>query len=177
MNKRRFLSLCGAFGGLAAAPAWGLYDPPPDALLAAGVGAWRGTLTYRDYQNPDRMVTLPTRVSGALISPDELALYYVYDDGPGKTVYSYERLRLDVAAKRLTSLSGVSKPGSTDYMVTLLEAGAQGAQLNYERLVDDGVDHFEWRLTPRTWLLTKREVRSGRDDVVRSRYEFTRDAG
>ncbi|MGH8238576.1 MAG: hypothetical protein ACREXP_16350, partial [Steroidobacteraceae bacterium] len=79
-----------------------LYDPAPDAAFAAVQGAWKGSLTDRDYSKPDRLVTLPTRLFVALGSPNQLVLHFVFDDGPAKTVYSYERMQFDFASNELT---------------------------------------------------------------------------
>jgi hypothetical protein len=59
---------------LASGSASALYNPAPDPSLAAVQGEWVGTLTYRDYSQPDKMVTLPTRVFIALGAPSELVL-------------------------------------------------------------------------------------------------------
>ena len=75
-----------------------LYDPAPVAALTAIEGAWQGTLEYRDYQPPFKRVTLPTRLYVAVASPKELTLHYIFDDGPQKTVHSYDRLAIDLDA-------------------------------------------------------------------------------
>ena len=75
-----------------------LYDPAPAAALTSIEGAWQGTLEYRDYQPPFKRVTLPTRLYVAVASPKELALHYIFDDGPKKTVHSYDRLAIDLDA-------------------------------------------------------------------------------
>ena len=67
----------------------------PRSLL----GDWQGTLEYRDYAPPHGRVRLPTTL--AVTPGDEPAavvLTYTYDDGPGKTVTSVERLRVDPAS-------------------------------------------------------------------------------
>ena len=66
-------------------------------FAAALTGAWSGTLEYRDYRS-DRRVTLPTqlRVSGG--ESGRLEFAYTYDDGPGKTVTSRDRITIDAAA-------------------------------------------------------------------------------
>lgn len=172
MRKR---SLLAALGAVVARPALALYDPPPAALLLAAPGTWSGTLAYRDYQNPDRRVTLRTRLSVTLAGPEELALFYVFDDGPGKTVYSYERMAFDLARKALVWTSGTAKPSRTEYGITAAEAKDGGALLRFERAVDGGIDRHVFELQPRRWALAKTEVRAGKDDLERSRYEFVRD--
>ncbi len=92
----------GASAAFAAWPVAAQYPPSPDATLAAVQGAWRGTLTYRDDARPDRNVVLATRLHAALVAPTELALHDVFDDGPGKTVHSYERMAFDFAGGTVT---------------------------------------------------------------------------
>ena len=65
-----------------------------DRLEAALAGSWTGTLTYRDYRS-DRRVTLPTKLVVEAVGPGQLTLAYTYDDGPGKTVTSQERITID----------------------------------------------------------------------------------
>ena len=66
-------------------------------------GHWSGTLTYKDYRDPTRRVTLPTLLD---ISHERdsaaLRLVFTYDDGPGKTVYSYDRLAFDASGAVMT---------------------------------------------------------------------------
>lgn len=111
-----------------------LYDPAPADALAAAEGVWTGTLTYRDYSDPDREVTLPTRLFVTLGAPDELVLHYIYDDGPGKTVHSYERMRFDTAAGTLLWRSGPGADDATEYRLQPTADGATpGAHFTLER--------------------------------------------
>lgn len=174
MHRR---SLVLALGALAARPAFALYDPNPAQGLSAAIGSWAGTLVYADYQKPDRRVTLRVKMVATLTAPDELALYYVFDDGPGKTVYSYERMAFDGAAQQLVWTSGTAKPSRSEYRVTSSEASDAGTKIQFERAVEGGIDKYTLEVKPRTWLLSKVEVRSGKDDLQRSRYEFTRAEG
>ena len=57
-------------------------------------GKWSGTLEYRDYRS-DRRVTLPTLLVVDSGGPGRLTFDYTYDDGPGKTVSSQERVTID----------------------------------------------------------------------------------
>ncbi len=98
--KAALLVLAGLCLGVSRAGA--LYDPKPMPALAACEGAWVGTLEYKDYSQPDRRVTLPTRLSATLAASNALALHYVFDDGPGKVVHSYERLEINLDARSVT---------------------------------------------------------------------------
>ena len=115
MHKRNLLL---SLTALLAKPALALYDPKPNAALLPALGAWRGTLVYADYQNPGKFVTLQARLVVSLADPDELSLYYVFDDGPGKTVYSYERMVFDLSKNELTWVCGVTKPNTSRYKIT-----------------------------------------------------------
>jgi hypothetical protein len=96
---RRWMATALLISLIAGTPALALYDPKPVEPLAQFEGAWIGSLTYKDYQDPTREVTLPTQMFVALAEPGKLALHYVYDDGPKKIVHSYEALSIDLAAK------------------------------------------------------------------------------
>lgn len=66
------------------------------AVHAALAGSFAGALRYRDYQDSARFVVLPTELTGVLSADStSVQLDFVYDDGPGKTVRSSDRLALD----------------------------------------------------------------------------------
>lgn len=169
MRKR---SLLLSLGFLCGKPAFALYDPKPSDLLAPAIGSWRGTLTYADYQSPGKLVTLPARLVVTLVGPEELSLYYVFDDGPGKIVYSYERMALDTSRSELTWISGVTKPNTSKYRIASANAHGDGAKIDFERTVDSGLDTYTLEVTARILSLTKREARTGQQDLQRSKYEF-----
>jgi hypothetical protein len=169
MQKRTFLLTLGAF---AVRPASALYDPKPIAFLEAATGIWRGTLTYRDYQKPDRMVTLNTVLTASLSDPDELALYYVFNDGPGKTVYSYERMKFDFAGRELIWNSGTSRPSRVQYKMTSSSVQEGRSALMFETIQDTPTDQYSLEITKKTLLLTKYEAAAGLDKILRSKYEF-----
>lgn len=173
MHKRNFLLAIGAF---AAKPAWALYDPKPNALLAPAIGSWRGTLTYADYQKPGQLVTLEAKLAVSLSGPDELALYYAFDDGPGKIVYSYERMLFDFSKNEMAWLSGTSKPETIQYKVTSAKLIDANSVFQFERTVEAGVDKYDFAIKARSWALTKRELRAGKADLQRSKYEFTKES-
>jgi hypothetical protein len=171
MRKR---SLLLAVGTLAVRPASALYDPKPIGLLELAPGTWSGSLTYRDYQKPDKMVRLPTTMVASLVAPEELALYYVFDDGPGKTVYSYERMKVDLAAGQLLWSSGTTKPSRSEYQITSASSSAGKSALAFEKRSDAGSDRYSLEVTKSTWSLTKYELQLGGAETLRNRYEFSR---
>jgi len=95
--------------GLPTRSAFALYDATPDADLSTMQGEWRGELSYLDYSGSGKRVTLPTKVFVALAAPSRLVLHYVFDDGPGKTVYSYEQMSFDLARGSLQWKTGDSE--------------------------------------------------------------------
>ena len=171
MQKRSFLF---ALGTLALRPAHALYDPQPIAHLAGAPGAWEGSLTYRDYQKPDRMVTLKAAMTVSLAAPDELALYYVFDDGPGKTVYSYERMKFDLGARQLLWISGTGQPKRTEYVITSATAQDGKSAVAFEKTDGTRTDSYLFGLTGKHWSLTKHESLAGAAASLRSRYEFVK---
>jgi len=158
-------------------PASALYDPKPIPFLEAATGTWAGTLTYRDYQKPDRTVSLKTVMTATLVAPDELALYYVFDDGPGKTVYSYERMTFDLAAHRVLWSSGISKPSRMEYVITAHSAKEGRHALAFETTQDAETQTYALEFSAKDWLLTKHESSEGQEKVLRSKYELMKRAG
>jgi hypothetical protein len=171
MHKRTFLF---SLAALATRPAIALYDPKPNGLLEGVTGAWKGTLTYRDYQNPDKMVVLQMRVAVSMTGPDELALFYVFDDGPGKTVYSYERMSFNVPKGELVWVSGNTKISTNTYRITAATTADRIAKIAFEKTADLGVDRHLFEISPRAWMLSKTEVKSGGVEALRSKYELTK---
>lgn len=170
--QRRTLLL--ALGSIAASPAKALYDPKPIALLDRAPGRWVGSLTYRDYQKPDKMVTLKTAMIVSLAAPNELILYYVFDDGPGKTVYSYERMSFDLAANRLIWDSGTSKPDHSEYKITATEVLEAKSSLVFEKKSETRNDKCFLEITTSNWSLVKYEISAEGTENLRSKYEFER---
>ena len=171
MQKRTLLL---SFGAFVLRPANALYDPKPIALLEMTTGSWEGSLTYRDYQKPDRMVALKTAVTVSLVAPDELALYYVFDDGPGKIVYSYERMKFDLVANQLIWNSGTSKPSLNEYKITSSRTEKAKSTLTFEKSADAGTDRYSFEIDKKTWVLTKYEIAPGVKESLRSKYEFSK---
>ena len=169
MHKRTFLF---SLAALATQPAIALYDPKPNGLLEGAAGAWKGTLTYRDYQNPDKMVVLPTRLAVSMGGPDELTLYYVFDDGPGKIVYSYERMLFNVLKSEFVWASGIAKPTSNTYRLTAATTVDRTSKIAFEKASDSGVDRYAFEISPRAWTLSKVEVKSSGIETLRNKYEL-----
>lgn len=171
MHRRTLLA---ASATACASPAWALYDARPNPLLALVPGAWSGSLTYRDWRNPDKLVTLPCKLSAALLAPEELALFYVFDDGPGKVVHSYERMGFDFKAGTLTWLSGASQPSTTRCVVTSTSSGSEESRIQFERSVDDRTDKYVMAVSRTALSLGKTEFSASGAQTFRNNYQFRR---
>jgi hypothetical protein len=170
--SRRILLACLAL--VASVPAWALYDPAPDPVLGGLEGAWHGTLTYRDYSDANRIVKLPTQLFVTLGSPDELVMHYVYDDGPGKVVHSYEAVRFDFASRRVAWVSGVKERSeSADRIVSDQQDGAV-RHIVVESDEDGKLARHSFEFAPDRLRMRKDEIDAAGQGTFRDSYEFTR---
>jgi hypothetical protein len=98
----------------------------PARIYAALIGRWAGSLEYKDYRDPRRRVTLPTRLD-VRIAPDSasLALRFTYDDGPGKTVYGDDVFTMDTEGTMVAWGSTKDEPRQA-YVVQSLSADSAG---------------------------------------------------
>jgi hypothetical protein len=159
---------------VAALPAWALYDPKPDATLAAIEGEWNGSLTYRDYSDPDRIVTLSTDLFVTLGSPLELVMHYVYDDGPGKVVHSYETMRFDFEGGRVTWISGVKERTESTGRIVSDSRDGTTRRLVIESTDDGNVARHTYEFGAGQFGMRKDEIDAEGKSTFRDRYEFTR---
>lgn len=173
MTMRAFLLTCAL---LLSAPAHALYDPAPDAMLVQMQGQWQGTLTYSDYSEAGKQVTLPTRLYVAPASPDSLTLHYVFDDGQGKTVYSYESMRFDLARNEVTWRSGASEMSQNVSRIVSNVQDGDVRRLVFERMDEGKTLRYTLEMGADLMVLQRHEV--GADGVAqfRNRYAFTRAA-
>ncbi len=150
------------------------YDPAPLLDIAGAQGAWQGTLTYDDYSEPGKLVTLPTKLFVAMSAPTELVLNYVFDDGPGKTVYSYERMRFDMSDNEVTWSSGIAKSAKTKARIVsnTLEDGAR--RMVFESGPKAGFERYTLELSDTSMTLVKEEIEGAGSPQFRNRYEFRR---
>ena len=159
---------------LCAGSVFALYDPKPDEALSAVQGAWKGSLTYRDYGKPDRLVTLPTRLFVALSAPNELVFHYVFDDGPSKTVFSYEKMNFDFANNQLSWTSGSSEKSLSIFHITSNTSEGGARRLTFEGRSGATTDRYTLVLSPRELGLAKDEVSATGAPLFRNKYEFSR---
>lgn len=160
---------------VAVQPAFALYDPKPEAALSAVQGEWSGSLTYRDYSEPKRLVTLPTRLFIALSAPNELVLHYAFDDGPSKTVYSYEKMRFDFVGRQVAWSSGDEENVSV-CAITADSTNDAIRALVFERNDANGIKRFSLALSARALSLAEDEVGTSGVASFRNKYVFSRPA-
>ncbi len=157
-----------------------LYDPPPAAALASVEGAWQGTLQYRDYQPPYKRVTLPVRLFVAASSPRELALHYVFNDGPGKTVHSYDRIALDLDAGTVR-FSGLKPEHTSVVNILSRKSSADMLELVAERTEESKgepkvveVVRYRIRLGAAAFEVLKTAGPAGAEGEFKNEYVFRR---
>lgn len=176
LHRRSALSTLGALLALPALPSWALYDPVPDAALAEVQGAWQGSLAYRDYSPPHGLVTLPARLFVALTGPQALALHFVYADGPTKTVFSYEQLRFDFAARQLAWASGPAGESVRTHAITARSQDGATTTLRLERQADGQATRHTLLLSASQLQLVHEELRPSGEASLRSRHALLRPA-
>jgi hypothetical protein len=159
---------------LSGLPALAANDPRPEAPLAAVLGEWRGSLTYRDVSTPDRMVTLPTRLFVSAVAPDEIALHYVHDDGPGKTVFGYERMRFEFASNTLLWISGAVEKTALVGRIVASDNATGVHRYVVETTKDRALSRYTMEFGARSLSLQKDEVAAGGQAQMRNRYAFAR---
>ena len=167
-------TLVAILAAVAAAPA-----QVSDPYVAALTGRWAGTLEYRDYRS-DRRVTLPT-VLVVKPSSDGLELAYTYDDGPGKTVRSVERITIGAgrATYRIQNGDGTYDATFAADGLRAFSGAAGTVVLNGKGTEND--QPVDLRITivvsAGTFSMLRESRLSGSDWRFRNQYQFTRDAG
>jgi hypothetical protein len=144
---------------------------------AALTGKWTGALEYRDYRS-DQRVTLPTTLVISQDAPGVLTFEYVYDDGPGKTVRSQERITVDTEKSTYRvqngdgtydatfAATGVAEFGPGSPAVVLLGRGDEnGVMVDLRTTI---------QLGPASLTMLRESRRPGEEWLFRNRYAFTR---
>ena len=138
----------------------------PARLGAALAGAWHGSLTYRDYGSGKKVV-LPTRASIEAATDGILALGFIYDDGPGKTVHSTDTWALSADGRSLRMnhdalvVNDYRAGTAGDVLLVALGTGAENAKPVEVRMVvlrlgDVLTISRATRQPDRAWLLRHR---------------------
>ena len=146
-------------------------------LTAALAGNWTGTLEYRDYRS-DRRVTLPTTLAVSGDGINVLLFSYVYDDGPGKTVRSTDRITIDPVARTYRiqngdgtydatfAASGLAEFGPASHTVVLTGKGEENGvavDLRTTLTLDGG-----------SLTMLRESKKPGEDWLFRNQYRLTR---
>ena len=172
MHTKGFLLLLTVFL-VSSTPVLAQYPPAPEKNLAAIQGEWKGTLTYKDYQPPHDLVKLPTEMIVALSSPSTLILTMKFDDGPDKTVWSYETMHFDFPAKTLKwSSHGTEAP--LLFLLTRIEEDDSDLRLTFNQNKKGTVTEYEAIFTNDALSLVRNEISSEGEKTFRNRYELTR---
>lgn len=153
-----------------------LWIQAPHPLIAALAGQWTGTLEYRDYRS-ERRVTLPTKLL-VTQSASVLEFAYEYDDGPGKTVRSRDRVTIDASAATYRvqnsdgtydatfAINGLAGFGKGSDTVVLIGKGTEN---------DAPVDlRITLSVTPKQITMERESRKAGEEWMFRNRYVLTR---
>jgi len=179
MNRRHTFGLLAAAAALCALPgasAWAAEDPPPEAVLAALLGQWQGTMSYHDPAQGARSVNLPTRLYTSLIGPDEVALYFVYADGAGKSRYGYERLRFEFASDTLIWIRGAVERTALVGRIVSSTSEANLKRYVVDTTKDGVLTRYTFEFSPSSFTMTKDEMGAGGQANHLNRYTFQRPA-
>jgi hypothetical protein len=120
------------------------------------------------------MVTLPTKAYVSMLAPDELALHFVYDDGPGKTVYGYERLRFEFASDTLILVTGATE--RTALVGRIVATANEGGVRRYvvDTTKDRALTRYTFEFGPAAFTMKKDEIDASGKALNRNRYAFQR---
>lgn len=168
MNRRHLL---GSLALLAAPPAFALYEPAPLDLFKHLPGTWRGALTYRDWSPPHRLVSLPCTLYAALTSPREASLFFVFQDGPGKVVYSYDRWTVDASGDALAWVSGEDR---SSYQLTKMPSDDTEQSFSLRRNLDGKAYLQRVSVSAGSFRLQKVEVAADGSETFMNGYELSR---
>jgi hypothetical protein len=148
-------------------------------FLAGAEGEWAGTLIYKEASQPDKRVTQPTMLFVARTAPDEIALHYVFEDGPGKIEHAYERMKFDLAANRVSWLSGPKGENARDYRISARALDGNTYRITLDRGERNDKDEpvrlrYELAFDPHGMNFLHEDAVGGAPLAFRSRYQLER---
>lgn len=169
------LAIAGGRECVAQGTSGGMPAPAAGELNVLLRGEWRGVLEYKDYQKPDKRVTLPTTLSVANGFAEGVSMHWVYDDGPGKTVIEDDRFVM--AADRATlDWTGLKDKEATIWTVRSYTRTSEGGlKVVMER---EGMDDNKPATIRDTIVLSRmsfgvlKEVRFGAGEAFTFRHEY-----
>jgi len=145
----------------------------PDVLA----GNWSGTLEHRDYRS-DRRVTLPTKLVVEPDGPGRLTFAYTYDDGPGKTVTSQERITIDREHSTYRIQNGDGTYDATFAASGLASFGAASPAIVLAGKGDENGAPVDLRvtltLTASSFTMLRESRTAGGDWLFRNEYKLIR---
>jgi hypothetical protein len=140
-------------------------------------GAWTGTLEYRDYQR-ERRVTLPTTLMVEKGEAGALEFSYVYDDGPGKTVRSRERVTIDADKGTWRVQNGDGTYDNTFAARGLADFGPAGGTLELMGKGTENDEPVDLRITitasAGSFTMLRESRRAGSEFQFRNQYKFSK---
>lgn len=138
------------------------------------IGAWSGTLEYRDYRS-DRRVTLPTQLVVTKNADGTLHYAYTYDDGPGKIVKSVEQVTIAADRSTYRIQNGDGSYDATFKATGLADASQPVVLLGAGTENDAPVDiRITITATDRSFTMLRESRRAGDDWAFRNRYTLSR---
>lgn len=151
-----------------------LYDSKPMKRLEFMQGTWAGQLTYDDYSNPGKLVNIPTKMFAALASPNKIILHFSFDDGPEKTVYSYDSILLNASAKTLSWFSGDKEVEEIQYHIISNEYKNKNWAVVFEHNSGKTRQRYTLNLDRHKLIIRKDEFDERELPTFRNEYNFTR---
>ena len=140
-------------------------------------GSWSGSLEYRDYRS-DRRVTLPTTLTVSSDAQNVLVFAYVYDDGPGKTVRSTDRITIDPVANTYRIQNGDGTYDATFAVSGLAEFGPASRTVVLTGKGEENGAAVDLRLTitvdDKSMTMLRESKKPGGEWLFRNQYRFTR---
>ena len=147
------------------------------AVPSVLAGAWTGTLEYRDYRS-ERRVTLPTTLTVEKGEAGALEFAYVYDDGPGKTVRSRERVTIDAGKGTWRVQNSDGTYDNTFAAQGLAAFGPAGGTLELMGKGTENNEPVDLRITITatggSFTMLRESRRAGTEFQFRNQYKFSK---
>ena len=98
----------------------------------------------------------------------------MFDDGPGKTVYSYDRWLFDFSKGRMTWVSGDGKGAGTSYRILATSRSEEGDAVVLVDTAEGKTYRQTLQISPRSLTLEKVEIAEDGREVFRNGYDLSR---
>jgi hypothetical protein len=110
----------------------------------------------------------------ALLTPSDLSLYFVFDDGPGKTVYSYDRWLFDFTKGRMVWASGDDRGERTSYRIVSTSRSDEVDAVVLVSSAQGKTFRQTLEVSRRRLKLDKVEIGEDGEEVFRNGYDLSR---